>query len=58
MSENKIIQFNPNIPAQFKDWFSASAGLSAEDRQIHDRILAGLCNTVRPRDPFECMHAT
>jgi hypothetical protein len=48
MSENKIIQFNPNIPAQFKDWFSASAGLSAEDRQIHDRILAGLCNTVRP----------
>jgi hypothetical protein len=56
MSENKIIQFNPNIPAQFKDWFSASAGLSAEDRQIHDRILAGLCNTVRPRDPFECIH--
>lgn len=56
MSENKLIQFNPNIPAQFRDWFWAPAGLSAEDRQMHDRVVAGLYHAVKPQDPFECMY--
>jgi hypothetical protein len=55
MSNNKIIKFDPTIPAQFKDWFGPPAVLTAEDLQIHDRILCGLFHDVRPQGLIEYM---
>jgi hypothetical protein len=55
MSKHLITKFDPTVPAKFADWFGPPALLTAEDRQIHDRILAGLFHDVRPQDLFECM---
>jgi hypothetical protein len=53
MSNNNIIKFDPAIPAQFADSFGPPALLTAEDLQIHNKILCGLFHDVRPQDFFE-----
>jgi hypothetical protein len=55
MSKTNIIKFDPAIPARFKDWFGPPAVLTAEDLQIHNRILSGLFHDVKPQDFIECM---
>jgi hypothetical protein len=50
MSNKKLIKFDPAIPAQFKNWFGAPTVLTAEDLQIHNRILCGIFHDVRPDD--------
>jgi hypothetical protein len=55
MSKHPIIKFDPTVPAKFADWFGPPALLTAEDRQIHDRLLCGFFHDVKPRDLFECM---
>jgi hypothetical protein len=56
MSKHNIIKFDPTVPAKFADWFGPPVVPTAEDRQIHDRILCGLFNNVRPQDFLECLH--
>ena len=56
MSKHPIVKFDPTVPAKFADWFGPPAVPTAEDRQIHDRILCGLFNNVRPQDFLECLH--
>jgi hypothetical protein len=55
MPKHPIIKFDPTVPAKFAEWFGPPALLSAEDRQIHDTILCGFFQNVRPRDFIECM---
>src|SRR5262245_9665556 len=56
MSKHPIVKFDPTVPAKFADWFGPPAVLTAEDLQIHDRILCGLFSNVRPRDFLELIH--
>jgi hypothetical protein len=55
MPKNIIIKFDPGIPARFKEWFGPPAVLTAEDLQIHNRILSGLFHDVNPQDFIGCM---
>jgi hypothetical protein len=55
MSKHPIIKFDPTIPAKFAEWFGPPALLTAEDRQIHDKLLCGFFHDVKPRDHFERM---
>jgi hypothetical protein len=56
MSKHPIVKFDPTVPAKFADWFGPPALLTAEDLQIHDRILCGLFHNVRPQDFLEFIH--
>jgi hypothetical protein len=53
MSKNNIIKIDPAIPAQFADSFGPPALLTADDLQIHNKILCDLVHDVRPQDFFE-----
>jgi hypothetical protein len=55
MSKHDIIKFDATVPAKFANWFGPPAVLTAEDQQIHDRILCGLFHDVSPQDFFECI---
>jgi hypothetical protein len=55
MSKHNIIKFDPTVPTKFAGWFGPPAVLTAEDLQIHNRILSGLFHNVKPQDFIECM---
>jgi len=56
MPQYPIIKFDPTVPAKFADWFGPPAVLTAEDLEIHDRMLCGLFHNVRPQDFLEFIH--
>ena len=56
MSKHPIVKFDATVPAKFANWFGPPAVLTAEDLQIHDRILSGLFHDIRPQDFIECIH--
>jgi hypothetical protein len=56
MSKKELVDSTTRVPAEIRKSFGPPPVLNSDDIKIHDAILCGLAQAVRPRDFFEWMY--